>query len=73
MSSFYMETLFKRLWLFIKNEKSLLLISKGVHWEAKNWLQIFAFSSIFVIGSPDINIGSTEGVLILFRRLLKTI
>ena len=67
-----METLFKCLSVFINNEGSLLLFSKGVHWEAKNSLKIFAFCTIFVIVSPDIRTGSTKGILMLFRKLFKT-
>ena len=40
--------------VFINNEGNLLLFSKEVHWEAKNSFKIFAFSTIFVIVSPDI-------------------
>ena len=47
--------------------------SKGVYWEAKNSLKIFAFSTIFVIVLPDIRIGGTEGILMLFRKLFKTV
>ena len=67
-----METVFKRLSIFINNKGSLLLFSKGVQWEAKNSLEIFAFSTIFVIVSPDIRIGGTEGILRLYRKLFKT-
>ena len=67
-----METVFKRLSIFINNKGSLLLFSKGVQWEAKNSLEIFAFSTIFVIVSPDIRIGGTEGILMLYRKLFKT-
>ena len=67
-----METVFKRLSIFINNKGSLLLFSKGVQWEAKNSLEIFAFSTIFVIVSPDIRIGGTEGILMLCRKLFKT-
>ena len=42
--------------VFINNEGSFLLFSKGVHWEAKNSLKMFAFSTIFIIVSPDIKI-----------------
>ena len=62
-----METVFKRLSVFISNEGSLLLFSKGVHWEAKNSLKIFAFFTIFVIVPPDIRIGDTQEILMLFR------
>ena len=68
-----METVFKRLSVFINNEGRLLLFSKRVHWEAKNSLKLFAFSTIFVIVSPDIKIGGTEGILMLFRKLFKTV
>ena len=67
--SFLMEPAFKRLTVFINNERSLLLFSKGVHWEAKNSLKIFAFSTIFVIVSPGIRIEGTERILMLFRKL----
>ena len=67
-----METVFKRLSIFINNKGSLLLFSKGVQWEAKNSLEIFAFSTIFVIVSLDIRIGGTEGILRLCRKLFKT-
>ena len=65
-------TVFKRLSVFINNEGSFLLFSKGVHWEAKNSLKIFAFPTIFVIISPDTRIGGTEGILMLFGKLFKT-
>ena len=32
---------------------------------------MLAFSTIFVIVSPDTRIGGTEGMLILFRKLFK--
>ena len=51
-----METVFKRLSVLIKNEGSLLLFSKKVHWEAKSSLKIFDFSGIFVIVLPDLRI-----------------
>ena len=68
-----METVFKRLSVFINNEGSLLLFSKGVHCEAKNSLKIFVFSTIFVNVSPNIRIRGTEGLLMLFRKLFNTI
>ena len=68
-----METVFKLLSVFINNERRLLLFSKGVHWEAKNSLKIFAFSRIFVIVSPNIRTGDTGGILRLFRKLFKTV
>ena len=71
ISTFFMETVFKRLSIFINNKGSLLLFSKGVQWEVKNSLEIFAFSTIFVIVSPDIRIGGTEGILMLCRKLFK--
>ena len=67
-----METVLKSLLVFINNEGSLLLFSKGVHWEAKNLLKIFAFSTMWVIVSPDIVIGGTGEVLMLVRKLFKT-
>ena len=63
--------MFKSLSVFINNEGSLLLYSKGVHWETKNSLKIFVFSTIFEIFSPDVRIGGTEGILMLFRKLFK--
>ena len=39
MSSFLMETMFKRLSLLINNKGSSLLFSKGVHWEARTSLK----------------------------------
>ena len=66
-----METVFKRLSVFINNKGSLVLFAKGVNWEAKNSLKIFAFSAVFVIVSTDIRIGGTEGILMLFRKLFK--
>ena len=68
-----MEAVFKRLSVFINNEGSLLLFSKGVHWEVKNSLKIFAYSTIFVIVSPDTRTGGTERILMLFRKLFKTV
>ena len=67
-----MEAVFKGLLVFINNEGSLLLFSKGVHWKPKNSLKVFAFSTIFVIVSPDIGIGGTEEIFMLFRKLIKT-
>ena len=68
-----METVFKLFSFFINNERRLLLFSKGVHLEAKNSLKTFAFSTIFVIVSPDIRTGGTEGISRLFRKLFKTV
>ena len=70
-----METVFKRLSVFINNEGSLLLFFKGVHWRAKNslkLLRLFSFSTIFVIVLPDTRIGGTEVILMLFRKLVQT-
>ena len=36
-------------------------------------LKNFAFSTIFVIVSPDIRTGGTKWVLMLFRKLFKTV
>ena len=58
----------KHLSVFINNKGSLLLFSKGVHWEAKTSLKIFAFST-----TSEIRIGGTERILILFKKLLKTV
>ena len=71
--SFLMENMFKRLSVFINNEGSLLLFAKEVHWNAKNSLKMFAFSPIFAIVSPNIRIGDTEGILMFFRKLFKTV
>ena len=68
-----METVFKRLLVFIGNKGSLLLFSKVVHWEAKYSLKIFAFSTIYLIVSTDIKIGGTAEILMLFRVLFKTV
>ena len=68
-----METLFKRLSVFINNRGSLLLFSKEVHWEAKYSLNIFIFSTIFIIVSSDIRLRGTEGILMLFRKLFKMV
>ena len=68
-----METLFKRLSVFINNRGSLLLFSKEVHWEAKYSLNIFTFSTIFIIVSSDIRLRGTEGILMLFRKLFKMV
>ena len=73
ISFFLMETLFKRLSVFINNRGSLLLFSKEVHWEAKYSLNVFTFSTIFIIVSSDIRLGATEGILMLFRKLFKMI
>ena len=73
ISSFLMETVFKRLSVFINDEGSSLFFSKGVHWEAKKLLKIFAFSTLFVNVSTDIKIGGTEEILMLFRKLFKTV
>ena len=73
ISTFLIEIVFKRLSVFINNERSLRLFSKGVHWEAKYSLKISAFSTVFVIVSPDIRIGGTKGILMLFRKLFKTV
>ena len=64
---------FKPLLVFINNERSLLLFSKGVHWEAKKLLKIYALSTVFVIVSPDMRIWGTEENLMLFKKLFKTI
>ena len=68
ISSFLIETVFKRLSVFINKEWSLLLFSKRVHGEAKNSLKVFAFSIMFIIVAPDISIEGTEGILMLFRK-----
>ena len=67
-----METMFKLLSVFISNEGDLLLFSKGVHWEAKNPFKISAFSIVAIV-SPDISIGCTERVSVLFRELFKMV
>lgn len=72
-----METVLKRLSVFLNNEESWLLFSKGVHQEAKISLGVFAFFRISVIALPDIEIGDTEEFLMLFgmlfRKLFKTL
>ena len=65
--SFLIENVFKRLLTFDSNEASLLLFPKGLLWEAKYLLKIFAFYTIFVIVSPDIRIGGTEGIFMTRR------
>ena len=73
ISSFLMETVFRGLSVFIDNEEILLLFSKGVQWEAKNSLEIFAFSTIFVIVPPNIRIGGREAMLMLLRKSFKMV
>ena len=68
-----METVFKRLSVFINNEGNLLLFSKEVDWEVKYLLKVFTFSTIFVVVSPNIKLGGTEGILMLFRKLFKMV
>ena len=55
-----METVFKRLSVFLNNEESWPLFCKGVHQEAKKSLRVFAFFRISAIALSDIEIGGTE-------------
>ena len=63
ISSFLMETVFKR-----------LLVTKNVcycfqkEYTMKQKIHDNPFPAIFVIVSPDIRIGGTEGIFMLFRK-----
>ena len=67
ISPFWKDIVFKRLLVFLSNERSLLLFSEGVHWKAKNPLNKFATYTIFNIVLLDQRIGRIEGFLMLFR------
>ena len=73
MESPHSSIVFKRLLVFISNERSLLLFSEGVHSKAKNPLNKFAFSTVFNFVLLDERIGHIEGFLMLFRRLLEIV
>ena len=60
------DIVFNCLSVFINNGGSLLVFSKGLHWEAKKLLNKFTFSTMFVTVLPDARIGGMEGVLILW-------
>ena len=65
--------MFNRLSVFINNGESLLVFSKGVHWEEKKLLNKFGFSTMFVITLPDARIEGIEGTLMLCRMLFKMV